>query len=277
MSLYSFSDFYPMNLQNLSWDMSTTGSEECLENMALLDKKPFMLPEDEFSDEIIESVFQENPFTEASNALSKNRKIVFQNKNRKINMQNWSEKMRKLIDKPSIIRSAPSSKGTYWNSVDNGEAHSLPSIGYGRSDAIKRISADIAAALINRQIGRDYLFVDARFGYEYEGGHIKGAINVNDDQKMRELLRSPKILIFYCEFSSCRGPTLARNLRNADRQLNEYPKLSCPEIYVLEGGYSSFYGKFSQYCDPISYVTMHDSRYTKECAEEYRKKKLRRE
>lgn len=63
-----------------------------------------------------------------------------------------------------------------------------------------------------------------RYPYEYEGGHIRGAINIftkehllknfNDDKLGK---KSPKndnidakrnVLIFHCEFSSERGPSL---------------------------------------------------------------------
>jgi rhodanese-related sulfurtransferase len=54
------------------------------------------------------------------------------------------------------------------------------------------------------------------------------------------------IVIFHCEFSSERGPSLLRFLRNKDRALNEdvYPNLHYPELYLLEGGYKSFYENF---------------------------------
>jgi hypothetical protein len=54
------------------------------------------------------------------------------------------------------------------------------------------------------------------------------------------------IVIFHCEFSSERGPGLLRFLRNQDRALNEdcYPYLHYPELYLLEGGYKSFYEHF---------------------------------
>jgi hypothetical protein len=54
------------------------------------------------------------------------------------------------------------------------------------------------------------------------------------------------IIIFHCEFSSARGPSLLRFLRNQDRSLNEhvYPSLFYPELYLLEGGYKSFYERF---------------------------------
>lgn len=64
--------------------------------------------------------------------------------------------------------------------------------------------------------------IDCRYPYEYEGGHIHGAVNLyNQEQIMNELLNikteTPKvvpegpmrnIVVFHCEFSSERGPKL---------------------------------------------------------------------
>jgi M-phase inducer phosphatase 2 len=85
-----------------------------------------------------------------------------------------------------------------------------------------------------------YRIIDARYVYEYKGGHIRGAENFgkwNEEAFMKEFLPDtlgPKeltdfsktkedssnsfsakrhILIFHCEFSSVRGPTLLRRLR----------------------------------------------------------------
>jgi M-phase inducer tyrosine phosphatase len=66
--------------------------------------------------------------------------------------------------------------------------------------------------------------IDCRFDYEYDGGHIPGAININTTSGVEDFLlgeRVPKpmpcmsgdeaqktILIFHCEFSQKRAPTL---------------------------------------------------------------------
>lgn len=61
----------------------------------------------------------------------------------------------------------------------------------------------------------DELFIiDCRFPYEFEGGHIKSAVNINTTDKLEELLFKPAItdkkalLVFHCEFSSERGPRM---------------------------------------------------------------------
>ena len=55
-----------------------------------------------------------------------------------------------------------------------------------------------------------------------------------------------KKIIFHCEFSQCRGPKFYNLLRDFDREINskEYPKLTYPDIFLLEGGYSVFSQEF---------------------------------
>lgn len=55
--------------------------------------------------------------------------------------------------------------------------------------------------------------VDCRFEYEYEGGHIDGAVNFNDKEQLTgKLFESPTstrtLLIFHCEYSAHRAPLM---------------------------------------------------------------------
>ncbi|KAF7991914.1 hypothetical protein HCN44_010715 [Aphidius gifuensis] len=84
-----------------------------------------------------------------------------------------------------------------------------------------------------------YQIVDCRYPYEYEAGHIKGALNLYTKKLIEQHLMKPvdkkpvikpdknkhHILIFHCEFSWKRGPNLSCYLRNIDRKLNKehYP------------------------------------------------------
>ena len=57
------------------------------------------------------------------------------------------------------------------------------------------------------------LIVDCRFEYEFEGGHIDGAINYNDKEQLADRLFDsmpcgPTLLIFHCEYSACRAPLM---------------------------------------------------------------------
>ncbi len=62
----------------------------------------------------------------------------------------------------------------------------------------------------------DYAIIDCRFPYEYEGGHIRGAINVSRRTDIERLYmvpvsperQHPLVMVFHCEFSSKRAPTM---------------------------------------------------------------------
>ena len=53
--------------------------------------------------------------------------------------------------------------------------------------------------------------IDCRFGYEFEGGHIKGAKNIQTPKDLEELFLDNPItdkkvtLVFHCEFSNTRA------------------------------------------------------------------------
>lgn len=123
--------------------------------------------------------------------------------------------------------------------------------------------------------------IDCRYPYEFEAGSIKFAKNVyniemlkqeyfsqirlkdlknyqksriethkdidlisQQDHNNNNLQNFRHILIFHCEHSIERAPAMIKNLRQLDRNLNEYPNLFYPEVYLLEGGFELFYGKF---------------------------------
>ena len=139
--------------------------------------------------------------------------------------------------------------------------------------------------------------IDCRYPYEFNGGHIKvalaffdfsinllqivliknyiyyiqGAVNIhNKEEIITNYMNKEKIqkvvLIFHCEFSSKRGPTMYNYLRKSDRNLNyhDYPALHYPEIYLLDGGYKAFWNYCPDWCDPRSYKTMDDINHQKD-------------
>jgi len=116
------------------------------------------------------------------------------------------------------------------------------------------------------------LIVDCRFEYEYQGGHIKGALNFpKEDDVDRYFIKDNSFhtygdklcIVFHCEFSSHRGPKSYKRVRASDRRLNEpnYPDLYYPEMYLLEGGYKQFFKDYPALCDPQAYVEMKDPCY----------------
>uniref|UniRef100_A0A170ZL51 protein-tyrosine-phosphatase n=1 Tax=Triatoma infestans TaxID=30076 RepID=A0A170ZL51_TRIIF len=147
---------------------------------------------------------------------------------------------------------------------------------------LKTISSETLAKLIHgdfKETIESYKIIDCRYPYEYEGGHIKGAINIYTcDDIIRELLETrsanqpedkkvikrENVLIFHCEFSSERGPFLSRFLRREDRAGNEYPYLHYPEVYLLHGGYSEFFKTYEALCEPRSYRAMQDPAHSTE-------------
>lgn len=145
------------------------------------------------------------------------------------------------------------------------------------SDLIPRIDQDSFYKLINdncRHNFDDIIIIDCRFDYEYEGGHIKEAINISNKQELENRFinndkssHKKSLIIFHCEFSLFRGPTMASHLRKSDRILNfdNYPNLKYPDILILDGGYKQFYEKFSHHCYPQNYVEMKDIKFNKKC------------
>lgn len=155
-------------------------------------------------------------------------------------------------------------------------------------DPFRRISRDTLCEILdNRHVGSVYdrhVVVDCRFEYEYEGGHIDGAININCKEGLEQVLiasasasensGSEKVLlVFHCEYSAHRGPRMAMQLRNLDRQanMNRYPYLHYPDIAILDGGYSSFFETCHARCFPPRYVEMNDSLYADRCEREMEK------
>lgn len=142
-------------------------------------------------------------------------------------------------------------------------------------DSLPRISRSTMVDVINAKYHSEYervLVVDCRFEYEYNGGHIEGAVNFNDKQQLaNELFASPSaastLLILHCEYSVHRAPLTAKFIRGHDRSVNfeHYPKLSYPDMYILDGGYSKFFAEHRSKCFPQNYVEMNDHRHEQAC------------
>lgn len=118
----------------------------------------------------------------------------------------------------------------------------------------------------------DYLLIlDARFDYEFKGGRIFGAQNITSytaffkffDKYKNETDNGKSIcIIIHCEHSSKRGPRLYDLLREYDRNthISQYPKLSFPNIFLLEGGYKKFFALHSEFCIG-GYVSMFEPQF----------------
>ncbi|KAI8998987.1 hypothetical protein BD414DRAFT_407128 [Trametes punicea] len=169
-----------------------------------------------------------------------------------------------------------------------------------REDGLMRINCQTLNDLLDGKYDsrlNTFHVIDCRFDYEYLGGHIPGAININTTAGVEEFLlgmsankptpstssdpNKKTILVFHCEFSVKRAPTFAKHLRSKDRAMNNhvYPKVHYPEVYILEGGYSQYFQECSMRCQPSAYVRMDDPHYAasrKEDLDQFRKGKFGR-
>ncbi|XP_061439613.1 M-phase inducer phosphatase 2 [Rhineura floridana] len=140
----------------------------------------------------------------------------------------------------------------------------------GKHQDLKYISPEVMVAVLTGQFSNlieNCVIADCRYPYEYEGGHIMGAVNLPLEKDVEEFfLRKPLvpfdsakrvIVVFHCEFSSERGPRMCRFVREKDRACNDYPFLYYPELYVLKGGYKEFFPQYQMHCEPQNYRPMH--------------------
>jgi M-phase inducer phosphatase 2 len=155
----------------------------------------------------------------------------------------------------------------------------LPTCGHSRHFGSTHISGETMVGLIDGKFAdkiSEYVIIDCRYDYEFEGGHIKGALNLNTEDQIKKLYhRARKILqtrergqeskrraiIFHCEFSVNRGPFLCSEFRKLDRASNTWPMLDFQEVHVLSGGYKEFFKNHIDYCIPKAYVPMKDAKF----------------
>lgn len=143
-------------------------------------------------------------------------------------------------------------------------------------DALPRITPETMVKVLEGHYAAeisDLAVIDCRFEYEYQGGHIQGAVNFNDkDSLKKELFANgtsaiPRTVIFHCEYSAHRAPRMAKAIREEDRMVNQdrYPLLSYPDIYILDGGYSAFFESNRNLCFPQSYKRMDAEEHAEDC------------
>lgn len=107
---------------------------------------------------------------------------------------------------------------------DGSKSYVLPFKMNGKHQDLKEITGETLCELLGGKLQdsvTSFKVVDCRYPYEFEGGHIRGAINLFTKKQVYESLIQPKtsgsdadfpekrnILIFHCEFSSQRGPDM---------------------------------------------------------------------
>jgi M-phase inducer tyrosine phosphatase len=145
----------------------------------------------------------------------------------------------------------------------------------GETGSLPRITKETMVSVLDGHYDHLYekrVVIDCRFEYEYEGGHIEGAVNFNDKEALAAQLFDVEptrkaLLIFHCEYSAHRAPLMAKFIRNKDRAVNaeSYPALTYPEAYILDGGYSTFFKDYRLRCYPQNYVEMHAKEHVVDC------------
>ena len=148
----------------------------------------------------------------------------------------------------------------------------------GQPDNIPRITRETLIEILDGKYDENYnkkMVIDCRFEYEFNGGHIDGAYNYNDKDLLADELFETQtpgktLLVFHCEYSAHRAPMMARHIRQQDRTANieHYPRLTYPEVYILEGGYSGFFTAHRERCEPQNYVEMDDKNHAYTCERE---------
>lgn len=161
--------------------------------------------------------------------------------------------------------------------IEQDSTHKLPFfVPADEPESLPRISQKTMLDVLDQKYADKYdrvLVVDCRFEYEYEGGHIESAVNFNDKQHLANELFAQNVpsantlLIFHCEYSVHRAPLTAKFIRGHDRTVNaaNYPNLTYPEMYILDGGYSKFFTENPSKCFPQNYVEMNDQRHEMAC------------
>ncbi|KAF2822800.1 Rhodanese-like protein [Ophiobolus disseminans] len=187
-----------------------------------------------------------------------------------------------MFEHPGDVMNAKQDQDTHQPSglqsvmdVDDVPALKLPHFTPSELESLPRISPSTLVQVLDGTYDHCYenkVIIDCRFEYEYNGGHIEGAVNFCDKEKLAErLFQAPSsastLVILHCEYSAHRAPLMAKFVRSQDRKENthRYPLLSFPEVYILDGGYSSFYHSHSTRCFPQNYLRMDAKEHEQSC------------
>ena len=131
--------------------------------------------------------------------------------------------------------------------------------------SVPRISIDTVHRVLTAEIKCNYLIIDCRYQYEFNAGHIAGAVSCPPSEKLMLMdwlfsseygitRKGPMVLVMHCEFSQCRAPRMATDV------IRQYAGLGVNtglEVYVMKGGYCDFFRHYPQWCDPVGYMPMH--------------------
>ena len=125
----------------------------------------------------------------------------------------------------AVIMNALSRSTSEPNLIGDFSKHYCLPLIDGRHSDLKSINSQTMNQLLNGAFDDNvasYKVIDCRYPYEFDGGHIQGALNLYTQEQILEELVMKKtdmpavtadghkrhILVFHCEFSSERGPKL---------------------------------------------------------------------
>jgi len=100
--------------------------------------------------------------------------------------------------------------------VDDSPALKLPHFTPAEPESLPRINHSTLVQVLDGMYDHCYdnkVIIDCRFEYEYNGGHIEGALNFCDKEKLAErLFQAPTsaktLLVLHCEYSAHRAPLM---------------------------------------------------------------------
>jgi len=100
--------------------------------------------------------------------------------------------------------------------MDETPALKLPHFTTNEPESLPRITRETLVEVLDGTYDHLYdnkVIIDCRFEYEYNGGHIEGALNFCDKEKLAErLFEAPSsantLLILHCEYSAHRAPLM---------------------------------------------------------------------
>lgn len=128
-----------------------------------------------------------------------------------------------MFESPGDVMNTKQEKETYQPSslqsvmdIDDAPALKLPHFTPNEPESLPRIDHDTLIDVLNGAYDHIYdekVVIDCRFEYEYNGGHIEGALNFCDKEQLAErLFKSPSspntLLILHCEYSAHRAPLM---------------------------------------------------------------------
>lgn len=121
-----------------------------------------------------------------------------------------------------MMMGSPKQEAEAVHKVSAGERYLLPAFNV-KDDPLRRITVETMGDVLSGAYKDQYdelIIIDCRFDYEYKGGHIDGARNLNgintledefnvqDDENRPDIEPKRRLIIFHCEFSAHRAPRM---------------------------------------------------------------------